>query len=152
MAKPRKPNRPIETSAAQRRPGGREPITPDSGNALRKRRPRTRTPIETVTEDPELRRKQEAIWKKATTFCAWNLPTLWTAGEPRQESDRRWIVPIILRYSDGHQGQLGEMAFDEQRQEFSLMADKTDLAERARILAASRPSHGENAAPSEAGA
>jgi hypothetical protein len=89
---------------------------------------------------------------KAAAFCAWNLPTLWTAGEPRQESDRRWVVPIMLRYLDGHEGMLGEMTFDAQRQEFTLLTDKAALAERARIVASSRTSHGQSAAPPETGA
>jgi hypothetical protein len=85
------------------------------------------------------RRMQEAIWVKATAFCAWNLPTLWTAGERRQESERRWVVPIILRYPDGHEGKLGEMTFDAHRQEFTLLTDRAALAERARIVALSEP-------------
>lgn len=117
---------------------------------MQKRGRRTRTAIDAVALDQGERRKQEEIWEEAAAFCAWNLPTLWTAGEPRQESDRRWIVPIMLRYLDGYEGKLGEMAYDKQRQEFTLLTDKVTLAERARVVAASRPSHAENAAPPDA--
>ena len=87
-------------------------------------------------------------------FCVRHLPTLWTAGEPRRApgSATRWIVPIVLCYPDGYEGTLGEMAWDEQHQEFTLTTDKAVLAERARMVASSRPAHGTNAASPEAGA
>jgi hypothetical protein len=119
---------------------------------VHKPRQRTRQAIVAAGRDQPLSSKQEEIWEKAVAFCAWNLPTLWTAGEPRQETDRRWIVPIILRYLDGYEGCLGEMTFDDHRQVFTLVTDKATLAKRARLVASSRPSHGTNTAPPEAGA
>ena len=80
------------------------------------------------------------------------MPTLWTAGEPRQDAQERWIVPIVLRYPDGYEGSLGEMVWDEPRQEFTLLSDRATLADRARLIASSRPAHGSNSAPPEAGA
>src|SRR5262245_62299483 len=72
---------------------------------------------------PPLTREQEEIWEKAAAFCVRRLPTLWTAGQPRREAETpgRWIVPIVLRYPDGHEGMLGELAFDESRQEFIFL-------------------------------
>ena len=127
------------------------PACSDGRNAVKRPLRRTRKAT-AAAQDAPLSRKQEEVWEKAAAFCAWNLPTLWTAGEPRQETDRRWIVPIMLRYLDGYEGKLGEMAFDEPRQEFTLLTDKATLAERARAVAASRPSHDETAAAPEAGA
>jgi len=75
--------------------------------------------------------KQVEIWEKAVVYCVWHLPTLWTAGEPRQETERRWIVPILLCYPDGFEGQLGEMTYDDERQEFTLLSDKAASAERS---------------------
>lgn len=152
MTKPRNPDGPTEASAAQRRPGRPEPTPPEGRNAVQKRRRRTRKAIVAVAQKQPLSQQQERIWEKAVGFCAWNLPTLWTAGEPRQESGGRWLVPIILRYLDGYEGHLGDMVFDEQRQEFILIADKATLAERARIVASSRPPHGPTTATPETGA
>jgi hypothetical protein len=152
MTKSRKLDGPRETPAVPRQPGRPESAPAEGGDAVQKRHRRTRAAIDAGAQNRELRRKQEEIWEKAAAFCAWNLPTLWTADEPRQETDRRWIVPIILRYPGGHEGKLGEMAFDEERQEFTLLGDKAALAERARVVAASRLSHGENATSPEAGA
>jgi len=115
---------------------------------------RTRKAIAVAVQDQPLSPEQVWIWEKAVAFCVRNLPTLWTAGEPQQEpgSAIRWIVPIVLGYPDGYEGKLGEMAWDEQRQEFTLLTDKDLLAERARMVASSRPAHGPNAASPEAGA
>jgi hypothetical protein len=85
-------------------------------------------------------RKQEEIWEQAAAFCVRNLPTLWTAGEPRRESEGRWIVPIVLRYPDGYEGALGELAWDEKPQEFTLVTPRESLSERARSLASSHSS------------
>jgi hypothetical protein len=86
-----------------------------------------------------LTQEQEEIWEKAAAFCVRHLPTLWTAGEPRRQSRQGWVVPIILRYPDGYEGILGEMAWDGLRQAFTLLTERTILSERARRVAASRP-------------
>jgi len=86
-----------------------------------------------------LTQEQQELWKKAAAFCVRHLPTLWTAGEPQQQSPQNWIVPIVLRYPDGHEGILGELAWDGLRQEFTLLTERTVLSERARLVAASRP-------------
>jgi hypothetical protein len=94
-----------------------------------------------ATETSPLRPEQEQIWEQAAGFCVRRLPTLWTAGQPRREPGRqgRWIVPIVLRYPDGYEGTLGEIAFDEQRREFTLLTERAVLSERAREVAASHP-------------
>ena len=93
--------------------------------------------------DQSLSPEQERIWEQAAAFCVRRLPTLWTAGEPRREPEPpgRWIVPIVLRYPDGHEGVLGEMAFDEQRRDFTLLTERAVLSERAREVAASCTAH-----------
>lgn len=151
MMKRRKPDGSKQAPMVQAQP--ERPVTSSTGsNAVHKPLRRTRKAVAAVIKDEPLGRKQQEIWQKAIVFCVWNLPTLWTAGEPRQEARKRWIVPIVLRYLDGYEGNLGEMMFDEQRQVFTLLTDKASLAERARIVAASRPSHGQNSASPEAGA
>jgi len=92
------------------------------------------------------------IWEKAAAFCVRHLPTLWTAGEPRQEPGGKWIVPIVLRYPDGFEGTLGEMAFDKQREQFTLLTERAVLSERARCLASSHFPHAPITASPEAGA
>src|SRR5207244_9577690 len=104
-----------------------------------------------AVQDERLSQKQKQLWENAIVFCVRNLPTLWTADEPRRETTGRWIVPIVLCYPDGFEGKLGEMAWDELRQDFTLLTDKASLAECARMVAFSRPSHGKNAASPEAG-
>ena len=109
---------------------------------------RTRKAIAVAVQNQPLSPEQVWIWEQAVAFCVRHLPTLWTAGEPQREpgSATRWIVPIVLGYPDGYEGKLGEMAWDEQRQEFTVLTDKDRLAERARMVASSRPAHGPNVA------
>jgi hypothetical protein len=111
----------------------------------------TRRPAARVRGERPLTREQEALWEQAAAFCVRNLPTLWTAGEPRRESEGRWIVPIVLRYPDGYEGILGEMAWDEKPQAFTLLTAREVLSERARSIASSHHSHGANSPPPEAG-
>ena len=96
-----------------------------------------------ATVEQSLSPEQERIWEQAAAFCVRRLPTLWTAGEPRREPQPpgRWIVPIVLRYPEGHEGTLGEMAFDEQRQDFTLLTERAVLSERAREVAACYSTH-----------
>jgi hypothetical protein len=86
-----------------------------------------------------LTQEQQEIWEKAAAFCVRRLPTLWTAGEPRQQAPQEWIVPIVLRYPDGYEGVLGEMAWDGPRQAFTLLTERNILSERARLVAVGRP-------------
>jgi hypothetical protein len=119
-------------------------------NAVQKSDRQTRKPVADVTEGKTLSPRQVEIWEKAVAYCVRQLPTLWTVGEPKHEPVRGWIIPIVLCYPDGFEGELGEMAYDEEHQEFTLLSDKATLAERARVVAASRASHGKKAAASEA--
>jgi hypothetical protein len=121
-----------------------------SGVVSRSTRP-TRRPTGHVRGERPLTREREEIWEKAAAYCVRHLPTLWTAGEPRQESEGRWIVPIVLRYPDGYEGILGEMAWDEKPQEFILLTARDILSERARSVASSHHPHGSNSTPPEAG-
>jgi hypothetical protein len=105
-----------------------------------------------VPEERPLTPEQQEIWEKAAAYCVRHLPTLWTAGEPRQETPQAWVVPIILRYPDGHEGTLGEMAWDGRRQEFTLLTSRAVLSERARVVASFRSTHGPISAAPEAGA
>jgi hypothetical protein len=116
----------------------------------RSTRPTCRPAAHVRAERP-LTREQEEIWEQAAAFCVRHLPTLWTAGEPRLESQGRWIVPIVLRYPDGYEGILGEMAWDEKLQAFILLTARDVLSERARSVASSHHSHGANSPPPEAG-
>src|SRR5262249_6513406 len=90
------------------------------------------------------------IWEKASAFCILNFPTLWTASEPRELPGRGWIVPLVLRYPDGFEGALGEMAFDQQSQVFTLLTDRSVLSERAHRIAAAHLEHGDHPASPEA--
>ena len=154
MTKPRKPDVLTEALAAHARRGRDEPTLPDGGYATQTTLRQTRKASAVATKDQALSPEQVWIWENALAFCVRHLPTLWTAGEPQREpgSATRWIVPIVLGYPDGYEGKLGEMAWDEQRQEFTLLTDKHLLAERARMIAASRHADGPNATPPEAGA
>jgi hypothetical protein len=96
--------------------------------------------------------EQEQVWEKAAAFCVRHFPTLWTAGEPRQDGQNRWFVPIVLRYPGGYEGTLGEMTWDEQRQDFVLLTDRAGLSERAGLIASSRSANGSSAAAPETGA
>ena len=148
MTKPRKPDGLTDALTAQQRPGRVEPTLPDGGSAVQTTLRRTRKAIAVAVQNQPLSPEQVWIWEQAVAFCVRHLPTLWTAGEPQREpgSATRWIVPIVLGYPDGYEGKLGEMAWDELRQEFTVLTDKDQLAERARMVASSRPAHGPNVA------
>jgi hypothetical protein len=109
----------------------------------------TRPGIVRAPKQPVLTQEQQEIWEKAAAFCVRNLPTLWAAGEPRQQAPQEWIVPIVLRYPDGYEGTLGELAWDGVRQAFTLLTKKTILSGRARLVAASRPLVSHLVAPSQ---
>jgi hypothetical protein len=85
-------------------------------------------------------RERQAIWEEAAAFCVRQFPTLWTAGEPRrdQEMAGRWLVPIVLRYPDGHEGVLGEMVWDGRLQSFTVLTDRATLSKRAQHVASCR--------------
>ena len=151
MTKPQRSDGPTETPVEQhQRP---EQALLGAGDAVRRPVRRTRRAIAAVQAQP-LSPEQVHIWEKAVAFCVRHLPTLWTAGEPRRQPGpaERWIVPIVLCYPDGFEGRLGEMAWDEQSQEFTILTERTVLSERARTVAASRPTHDSKPAPPEAGA
>lgn len=154
MTKPRPSKGPTEAPAAQQQPERPEPASPKGGNAVQRPLRRTCKALAATVREPPLSPEQVLVWEKAAAFCVRNLPTLWTAGEPRREpgSAIRWLVPIVLRYLDGQEGKLGEMVFDEQRQEFTVLTDRGTLVERARLVAASRSPHGKSTAGPEAGA
>ena len=154
MTKPRAPVGLTEVLSAQQQPGRVEPTLPDGGSVMQTPLRRTRKAIAAAVQDQPLSPEQVRIWEKAIAFCVRHLPTLWTAGEPQQQpgSATRWIVPIVLCYPDGFEGKLGEMAWDEQCQEFTVLTDKATLADRARIVASCRPAHGPDTASPEGGA
>ena len=132
----------MEAPLEEQEPGLPEHGSPARGNALHPPIRRTRRAI-VASKDRVITSDQERIWEQAAAFCVRRLPTLWTAGEPRcnPEAPGTWIVPIVLRYPEGHEGVLGEMAFDEQRQDFTLLTERAVLSERAREIAASHPAH-----------
>ncbi len=150
-----KPDGRAAADTPQPQPGRPEPaLTSEDGHAVRRSFRRTPKALGAAVSAQPLSRQQEEIWEKAVAYCVRQLPTLWTAGAPQPPagSGTHWIVPIVLCYPDGYEAKLGEMVFDEQAQDFTLVTDKPTLAERARIVAASRPRHAKKAATPEAGA
>jgi hypothetical protein len=114
--------------------------------------PPTRRSVARALGEQLLSREQQDVWEKAAAFCVRHLPTLWTAGQPRQDAGGGWVVPIVLRYPDGYEGTLGEMAWSAERQQFTVLTDRAALSERARSIAAARPTHAPISPPPEAGA
>jgi hypothetical protein len=139
------------STASELQPSCDLPVQPGRHAGRKVIRPRRQANAR-VLEGRPLTREHLEIWEKAAAFCVRHLPTLWTAGEPRQQSPQTWIVPIVLRYPDGYEGTLGEMAWDGQRQQFILLTDRAVLSERARLLASCRSTHGPISAAPEAGA
>ena len=103
---------------------------------------KTRTRVRKPTKrkrKPEIKEEEEQILKKAQIYLLFEAkrPMFWTVAGIREErgddSTRRWIIAVHLRYPTGHEGYLGDLAYDGTK-----IAELTDLAlmqERAKKIA-----------------
>jgi hypothetical protein len=99
------------------------------------------------TKPPEINEEEGQVIQKAAAFCVRHFPTLWTAGVPMLESSgkssagrsspRRWIIPVILRYDTGAEGEVGSLAYHAQADLFTVLTDRSLMSQRARAVARS---------------
>ncbi len=95
---------------------------------------------ERQTTKSEINPEEEEILKKAQIYLLFEAgrPMLWTVAGIREEkaedSSRRWIIAVNLRYPTGFEGYLGDLVFDGTR--FTELTDLERMRERARQIAA----------------
>jgi hypothetical protein len=77
--------------------------------------------------------EDSVVAQKAAVYCVLHFPTLWTARLPRWDAAaRRWVVPVVVRYPTGDEGELGDLAFD--GHSFTLLTTHEEMARRARAI------------------
>lgn len=88
------------------------------------------------TREPEPTAEQEAVMRKTIQYTLRKLGHLLVPGTPTASGNGKWVVPLIYRSCVGPDGEVGAIAYDEQRDEFTLLTDRAAMDERIRPLAA----------------
>lgn len=102
---------------------------------LQKRPAKKRTkPAWPVSQLTAAEKKQERILQKATIHLVTHVGGLLVATGLREEGSRRWIIEVTLRYPTGHEGYVGEVAYD--GRDFSILTPPDVWRRRIKRIAA----------------
>ena len=89
---------------------------------------------------PEINEEEEQILRRAQIYLLFEAkrPMLWTVAGIREEkgdeSSRRWIIAVHLRYPTGFEGYLGDLLYDGAR--ITELTDLELMRQRAAQIAA----------------